>query len=174
MKNKETLFRELLEQHDSRIRSICRYYARDKSFQDDLYQEVVMHIWKSMDSFRGDAQWGTWIYRVAMNTVMGAAGKELHHRKIYMTQSSPDLVLQFVDEPPQAIYPEEMHQWLEAEINQLNIIDRALVVLFLEGVGGKEIASVVGLTEPNVRVKLHRIKEQLAKVLTVKMQKYGN
>jgi RNA polymerase sigma-70 factor (ECF subfamily) len=60
------------------------------------------------------------------------------------------------------------------EINQLNIIDRALVVLFLEGVSGKEIASVVGLTEPNVRVKLHRIKEQLAQVLTVKMQEYGN
>ena len=133
--------------------------------QKDMYQEVLINVWKSIDSFRGDAQLSTWIYRVAVNTAMGFANKEIRRQKIFLDQKDNSLQ-NFMDVDEGTVKEKEkLFQVLENQINQLSIIDKIIMTLVLESVNHKEIASVIGITEPNVRVKIHRIKNELKEAL---------
>ncbi len=165
MTNKEEQFRKLVNDNEQRISSICRYYSSNEDDQKDMYQEVLINIWKSLDSFRGDAQLSTWIYRVAVNTAMGFANKEIRRQKIFLDQK--EYALQnFVDvDENLSKEKEKLFQVLENQINQLSVIDKIIMTLVLESVNHKEIASVIGITEPNVRVKVHRIKNELKEAL---------
>jgi RNA polymerase sigma-70 factor (ECF subfamily) len=130
-----------------------------------MYQEVLINIWKSIDSFRGDAQLSTWIYRVAVNTAMGFANKEVRRQNIFLDQKDNSLQ-NFMDvDENTAKEKEKLFQILENQINQLSVIDKIIMTLVLESVNHKEIASVIGITEPNVRVKIHRIKAELKEAL---------
>jgi len=130
-----------------------------------MYQEVLINIWKSLDSFRGDAQLSTWIYRVAVNTAMGFANKEIKRQKVFLDNKENALTnLVEIDEHA-ARDKEKLFQQLENQINQLSVIDKIIMTLVMESVNHKEIASVIGITEPNVRVKIHRIKNELKDAL---------
>lgn len=164
MNKKEEKFREVINDNKDRINSICRYYSSTDEDQKDMYQEVLINIWKSLDSFRGDAQLSTWIYRVAVNTAMGFANKEIRRQKIFLDKNDHLQNLMDVDESV-IKQKEKLYETLENQINQLSVIDKIIITLVLESVGHKEIASVIGITEPNVRVKIHRIKNELKEVL---------
>jgi RNA polymerase sigma-70 factor (ECF subfamily) len=84
MNSKEVKFRKIIVDNEQRIASICRYYSSNDEDHKDMYQEVLINIWKSLDSFRGDAQLSTWIYRVAVNTAMGFANKEIKRQKVFL------------------------------------------------------------------------------------------
>ena len=130
-----------------------------------MYQEVLINVWKSLDSFRGDAQLNTWIYRVAVNTAMGFANKEISRQKIFLDQKDNSLQ-NFMDVDENEVKEKEkLFQVLENQINQLSVIDKIIITLVLESVNHKEIASVIGITESNVRVKIHRIKNELKETL---------
>jgi len=159
---KEEKFKKLVDDNHRRIWRICRYYAPTAEDQKDIYQEVLMNIWKSLDTFRGDAAISTWIYRIAINTSLGFAGKEKRRIRLH-SGTEPDLLLrQFRDEEPDAGLKEQLLSQLETQINQLSVIDKLLISLMLEDLSTREIADIVGITEPNVRVKIHRIKELLS------------
>lgn len=165
MNNKELKFRKVVSDNENRILSICRYYSSNDEDQKDMYQEVLINIWKSLDSFRGDAQLSTWIYRVAVNTAMGFANKEIRRQKIFLDQKENSLQ-NFMDVVENTSKEKEkLYQVLENQINQLSVIDKIIMTLVLESVSHKEIASVIGITEPNVRVKIHRIKSELKEAL---------
>jgi len=170
MNKKEEKFRNIIKNNEDRIMGICRYYSINDDDQKDMYQEVLINIWKSMDSFRGDAQISTWIYRVAVNTAMGFANKEIRRQKIFLDEK--EYALQnFVDIHENSVKEtEKLFQILENQINQLSVIDKIIMTLVLESVNHKEIASVVGITEPNVRVKIHRIKNELKENLKSKIE----
>jgi len=170
MNKKEEKFRNIIKNNEDRIMGICRYYSINDDDQKDMYQEVLINIWKSMDSFRGDAQISTWIYRVAVNTAMGFANKEIRRQKIFLDEK--EYALQnFVDIHENSVKEtEKLFQILENQINQLSVIDKIIMTLVLESVNHKEIASVVGITEPNVRVKIHRIKNELKETLKSKIE----
>ncbi|MFC2096348.1 RNA polymerase sigma factor [Bacteroidota bacterium] len=165
MTNKDEKFRKVISDNEHRISGICRYYSSTEEDQKDMYQEVLINIWKSIDSFRGDAQLSTWIYRVAINTAMGFSNKEIRRQKIFLDPKENRLE-NFMDVDESTVKEKEkLFQLLENQINQLSVIDKIIMTLVLELVNHKEIASVIGITEPNVRVKIHRIKNELKETL---------
>jgi RNA polymerase sigma-70 factor (ECF subfamily) len=160
--SKEEKFRQLTEENSNRIWSVCRYYSKDRECQKDIYQEVLINIWKGLDSFRGDALPGTWIYRIAVNTAIGFTMKE--HKRLRMSVSLEGKSLNTILETPDECdfrEKESVLENLENQINQLSVIEKILISLQLEDLSSRDIAEIVGITEPNVRVKIHRIKSEL-------------
>ena len=122
-----------------------------------------MNIWRSLETFRGESAVSTWIYRIAINTSLGFVGKEKRRIRL-MAGPEPELLLhQFRDEDTDAGMREQLLSQLEIQINQLSVIDKLLISLMLEDLSTREIADIIGITEPNVRVKIHRVKEVLSK-----------
>ncbi len=162
MVSKEEQFKKLVDDNKDKILSICKYYNPNPEDQKDMYQEILINIWKSLEGFRGEAAISTWIYRIAVNTSLSYTGKAFKHLKIMVdadTQNLHNLLNDdFIDEK---LKKEQQLEHLQNELNQLSVIDKALITLMLEGLSMKEIADVIGITEPNVKVKIHRIKEQL-------------
>lgn len=159
---KEIRFKEILEENSGRIKKICRYYCTNDEDKKDMYQEVLVNIWKSLDKFRGDSSISTWIYRIAVNTSISFSGKSYKNKKLYIDHVPQSLsILLDENDLEQKFQIEEQLEQLEICINQLSVIDKILISLVLEGLSMREIADVVGLTEPNVKVKIHRVKEQL-------------
>jgi len=167
-KEKEELFKTLVEENTHKIKNICKYYSPDSASEDDLHQEILINIWNGMDRFRGDSKWSTWIYRVAVNTSLGFAGKSIRIQNLYAKRFPEEAYQNLPEEKEDKQWSENDFELLETELNQLTIIEKAIVTLSMEGVVSKEIADIIGLTESNVRVKLHRIKQHLATLLTSK------
>ena len=163
---KEEKFNTIVSDNGERIRNICRYYNSNAEDQKDMYQEVLVNIWKSLDSFRGDSAMSTWVYRVAVNTSLTFTGKAFRHMKLMVNSETTNLNSILDDENlMQKLAEEKLLERMQLELNQLSVIDKALISLMLEGLSMKEIAEVIGITEPNVKVKIHRIKSQLKEKL---------
>jgi len=165
MSKKEEIFRTIIRENKDKISGICRYYSSNEDDHNDMYQEVLINIWKSLENFRGDAQLSTWVYRVSVNTALGFAKKEIRRKKIFIRQDDERLRDLLDYDEGQIKEKEIMLQSLENKINLLSVVDKIIITLVLESVSHKEIASVIGITEPNVRVKIHRIKNELKEML---------
>ncbi len=165
MLNKEEIFRKVIDENEDRIVGICRYYSLNRDDQKDMYQEVLINIWNSLNNFRGDAEWSTWVYRVSVNTALGFAKKEVRRQKIFIRKDDENLKDLFNADDYPSNEKEKMLQTLESKINMLSVVDKIIITLVLESVTYKEIALVIGITEPNVRVKIHRIKNELKEML---------
>lgn len=164
--SKEEKFNQIVSENSERIQRICRYYNSNAEDQKDMYQEVLVNIWKSIDSFRGDSAISTWVYRVAVNTSLTFTGKAFRHMKLMVNGNTQNLNSILDEENLKAkLEQENQLNQLQIELNQLSVIDKALISLMLEGLSMKEIADVIGITEPNVKVKIHRIKGQLKEKL---------
>jgi len=159
MKTKEEKFKLIIHENRERIARICSYYAPTTDDRQDIEQEVLINIWKSLDSFRGDSAVSTWIYRIAINTSLGFAGKEFKRTK-FRVNLDLNQYQSFMQQDESADKDEELNlERLNVIMNQLSVIDKAILSLDLEGESTREIADIIGITEPNVRVKIHRIKQ---------------
>jgi len=164
--SKEEQFNQLVAENNERIKRICSYYNSNTTDQQDMYQEILVNIWKSLHNFRGESAISTWIYRIAVNTSLSYTGKAYKYMKLMVNADHCNLNSIFDDESFKAKQIEEQQlELLQNELNTLSVIDKALISLMLEGLNRKEIADVIGITEPNVKVKIHRIKTQLRKKL---------
>jgi len=164
--SKEEKFNAIVSENSERIRNICRYYNSNAEDQKDMYQEVLVNIWKSLDSFRGDSALSTWVYRVAVNTSLTFTGKAFRHMKLIVNSETANLNSILDDENlNKKLEQEQLLERMQSELNQLSVIDKALISLMLEGLSMKEIAEVIGITEPNVKVKIHRVKSHLKEKL---------
>lgn len=167
MKDKEIQFKRIVDENGERIMRICSYYNANAEDRKDMYQEVLVNVWKSLDRFRGDSKISTWVYRIAVNTSLNFNGKTYRQTKLLVDKDVQNLNVLFDDE--EAMSKEKLDADLESlqtQLNLLSVIDKAMITLMLEGLTTREIADIIGLTEPNVRVKIHRIKEQLRTQLT--------
>ncbi len=163
---KEKKFNEIVSENSERIQRICRYYNANTADQQDMYQEILTNIWKSLDNFRGDAKLSTWVYRIAVNVSIAYTSKSFKESKLYVNADTDNLGGIIADTHPEETLKEEQQvEDLQNAINTLSVIDKALISLTLEGLSMKEIANVIGITEPNVKVKIHRIKTQLKEQL---------
>lgn len=162
MLEKEERYNTIISENSDRIQRICRYYNSNTEDQKDMYQEVLINGWNSLDKFRGDSAISTWIYRVAVNTSLGFTGKKFKQMKLMVNSNTQNLNT-ILDDENQETKKLEEQQFIEFqnELNLLSVIDKALISLMLEGLSMKEIAEVIGITEPNVKVKIHRIKTEL-------------
>ena len=159
---KEERFNKIVVENKERILRICRYYNANIADQKDMHQEILINIWKSLDHYRGEASINTWVYRVAVNTALSYTGKAFREMKLMVDAETENLHLVINDnELEQKQMEEEQLILLKIELNTLSVIDKALVSLMLEGLSMKEISDVIGISESNVKVKIHRIKAQL-------------
>lgn len=134
-------------------------YENDPDVRNDLFQEIVLQLWKSFSSFRGEAKITTWMYRIALNTAISGFRKDT--RKI-KTEDLNDAHLNISERPDDR---EENFQKLQWAIRQLSEIDRAMIMMALEEVPYEEIAETVGISQNNVRVRMNRIREKLRKMI---------
>jgi RNA polymerase sigma factor (sigma-70 family) len=161
----DKIFSELVAQHHASIYRICRAYLYDKSHVDDLYQEILVQVWRSLGNFKGQAQIGTWIYRVAVNT---AITYNLQHRKT-QTDALPDTINLPYD-PGNAHNKEQQLTQLENALAKLEDQDRLIISLVLEDLSYKEIAEICGSNTNNIGVRISRIKARLLKLMNDKTQ----
>ncbi|MCU4175588.1 RNA polymerase sigma factor [Carboxylicivirga sp. N1Y90] len=162
MTNKEKQFNAIIAENGDKILRICQYYNSNSDDQKDMYQEVLVNIWKSLETYRGDAAISTWIYRIAVNTSLSYTGKAYRKMKLIVNSDTQNLSSLIEDDSLEdKLQVEKQLSQLQIELNQLSVIDKSLISLMLEGLSMREIADVIGITEPNVKVKIHRIKEHL-------------
>lgn len=148
-----------LEEYKALIAKIVRVYAWSKEDGQDLYQEIALQLWRSVNSYKGEAKESTWIYRVALNTAM--AWSRRHRKQTREIEEAPSGDL---NTPARIAETGERLDWLYAEIHKLPPIQRSLVLLYLEGLSYKEIAGILGISESNVGVKLNRTKNYLSEL----------
>ena len=160
MKQEEEIFARLVREHKSTIYTVCYMFSKDEDEVQDLFQEPLINMWKGMGGFREESKIDTWIYRVALNTCLTQERKK--KREVKKVPLNMD-VNYFEDNDANAKQARILHQ----RISQLAYVDRALVMLWLDGMSYDEMGAVVGISAQNVATKLFRIKEQLKKM------KYG-
>jgi RNA polymerase sigma-70 factor (ECF subfamily) len=158
----ETVFRRWLDGHLGLVLKVVRGCATAPQDQDDLLQDILLQIWSSIPSFRGEARETTWIYRVAFNTALAWRRGERRRRKGHETflkfDTSPRAQPSHVDSLPER----EMVERLYAAIRQLPKVDASLALMHLDGLSYQEMAEVLGISENYIGVKLNRIRKQLA------------
>jgi RNA polymerase sigma-70 factor (ECF subfamily) len=167
MDRKEEKFKQIVAENKARIMRISRYYAPTAEDQKDIYQEILINIWRSLDLFRGESKIETWIYRIAVNTSLNFAGRQYKHMKLNIDIETPNIMGRLIDNSDDFTIKEKQVQDLQIYLNQLGVIDKAIMGLVLDDLSTKEIAEIIGITEPNVRVKIHRIKGTLRNQMKV-------
>jgi RNA polymerase sigma-70 factor (ECF subfamily) len=148
-------FVEMVYSHMGIIYKICKLYAAEED-QEDLKQEIIYQLWKSYPSFRGDAKFQTWMYRVALNTAMLG----LRARKMNYTRLN-EHALEISDESREDRDEEVRIKFLYKQISKLKDLDKTIIFLYLEQCSYNEIAEITGISAKNVGVRLVRIKEKL-------------
>lgn len=154
MRNKEK-FEKIIIQHRSIISKVCFLYAGEEEFED-YYQEVLFQLWRSLPKFRGESEISTWIYRISLNTCISFIRKDRKMKKVPLQQE-----LNFSNNDVESKMQIRELYYL---INQLNKLEKAMILLWLDEKSYEEIAIITGLSRNNVAVKLSRIKEKLKKM----------
>lgn len=153
-KNKdERQFAEMVRQHKGTIYTVCYMFSRDADEVSDMFQEVLIRLWKGFGGFQGRADAKTWLYRVSLNTCISLDRKK-RRRQALPLEMDIDL---FEDCDEDTLQVKLLHR----RIGQLKPLDRAIVLLWLENISYEEIGRIVGITTKNVSVRLFRIREQL-------------
>ncbi len=153
----EKAFVKHVSQHELLLYKICRIYAHNDADRQDLFQEIVIQLWKAYPNFKGDSKISTWLYRVALNTAISGLRKRKNVIRSYEPSTIPA--------PAGELYPEyseeERWQQLYQAIEQLNEVEKAIVMLYMEDRTYDEMEEILGVSQGNLRVKMNRIKEKL-------------
>ena len=149
----EQQFTKTVKEHKSTIYTVCYMFSQDADEVNDLFQEVLVNLWKGFESFEQRSDIRTWIYRVALNTCISLDRKK---RRQATARLSMDINL-FEDRDEDTRQVDMLHK----RIAKLQPFDRAIVLLWLENLPYDEIGEIVGITAKNVSVRLYRIREQL-------------
>lgn len=153
-----------IDRHKGILYKVSRMYMDNRSDQEDLYQEIVLQLWKSYNNFRGNSQFSTWMYRVALNTAITYYKKEKKVTDNLSRLDDSELKLNAL-ECDTAI--ESQMNYLYKAIHQLNDVEKALIFLYLEGFSHQEIGLNLGISEGNARVKLNRTKNKLQEIIKI-------
>ena len=154
---RDRIFGEWLAGHKGILFKVVHAYAFDSDRQD-LFQEIALQVWRSVDAFRGESSVPTWMYRVALNTAIAWNRKEDRHQR----GKQPLEVVAGLLTDASSEGRDPRVEWLYRQIAQLKDVDRSVALLLLDGFSYKEIAGIIGITESNVGVKINRIKSALA------------
>ncbi len=153
MTDTERQFAKTVREHKSTIYTVCYMFSKDDDEVNDLFQEVLINLWKGYESFGHRSDIRTWIYRVALNTCISLDRKK---RRTGTVRLAMDINL-FEDRDEDTRQVDLLHK----RISRLQPFDRAIVLLWLEDLSYEEIGQIVGISTKNVSVRLFRIREQL-------------
>ena len=148
----ETKFAQMVREHKDTIYTVCYMFSKDQDEVNDLFQEVLVSLWKGLESFKGESDIKTWIYRVSLNTCISS------ERKKKRNTVPLDMNINLFEDRDEDTRQVKM---LYNRISRLGFFDRAIVLLWLENLSYEEIAVIVGISVKNVSVRLVRIREQL-------------
>lgn len=154
----EKEFLDVLERHKRIIYKVCYLYASDAVQLDDLYQDVVLNLWRAYPRFRGESSLGTWIYRISLNTCISCLRKSKH--QVEAITLPVNLEIFDEDDGSKAGQLRELYRLIHA----LSPLEKALILLWLEEHSYDDIAQIMGISKNNVGVRLNRIKEKLKKM----------
>ena len=155
--DKEHQFELLVREHKRTIYTVCYLFSHNNAEVDDLFQEILIRLWNGFDHYEGRSSARTWVYRVALNTAINQDKKE--RRRVETVPLTVDIdPFEADDSKTQQV--RKLHDL----ISQLELIDRSLVLLWLEGIPYDEIGAIIGITPNNVGVRLARIKEKLVQL----------
>lgn len=160
-------FSEILEKNKHKIYRICKIYAVSPIEPQDLFQEVVIQIWKSLPSFNGHSSISTWVYKVAINVCYTSKTRLEKRDNITVRLDSIKFLSAETTPDPDK---QEKYQALRECISSLKEADKSMVILSLEELPYKEIAEITGLTENHIAVKMKRIRKLLLKCITQKLK----
>ncbi|GGB11223.1 RNA polymerase sigma factor [Puia dinghuensis] len=163
-------FIRLVTDNRAILYKICRMYGATSPDRQDLFQEIVIQLWRSYPSFRGEAKFSTWLYRIALNTAISDLRKQRH----YITSFDPDNLPTQLKDIPYSTEREEQLQSLYAAINRLTEVEKALTMLYLEDKSYAEMEEILGIPQNNLRVKMNRVKEKLRKMTKEAVYGIGN
>jgi len=158
MDEKEFLI--LIEQHSGILYKVSRMYMDTEVDQEDLRQDIVYQLWKSISKFKGDSQFSSWMYRVAINTSITYFKKD--KRRPDKVELNIDIDVQ--DNEDNEPKENKLAHFYRA-VKTLNKIEKAIILLFIEGYSHHEIGTQLGLSNGNTRVKLNRTKQKIKELI---------
>ena len=141
---REAMFRDVVERYTPLIAKVCYMYARSLDDFNDLQQEVLANLWTSIDGFANRSKLSTWIYRVCINTCITCSARMRRHSE----HESLSEQMSLIDESPERLDP----------------LEKALIMLWLDGTAYDEIGQIMGITKANVGIRIHRVKDKLTKM----------
>tara|TARA_R110002051_G_scaffold73135_2_gene132705 strand:+ start:4709 stop:5203 length:495 start_codon:yes stop_codon:yes gene_type:complete len=159
MGTKETTYQKIYEENYPKVMRLCLgYTAGNESLAKDLAQDTFVKVWQNLDDFRNESGFGTWIYRICVNTCLAELRKERKkNRKLQIDG------LQVSDASENPSDKEDMLNLLYTCINKLSSTNKAIILLELEGLPQLEISEIIGIKHEALRTRIHRIKQQLTK-----------
>jgi RNA polymerase sigma-70 factor (ECF subfamily) len=146
----------IVEQNKGLVYKVAGFFAPDRHERQDLFQEIVYQLWKSFGSFRNESRVTTWMYRVAMNTAICYSRKNRRQQPTMFISSE---MLEFPDS--RDAETEESFRIMHQQIRELNLLERGIIMLYLEGKSYEEISGLIGISATNVGTRLSRIREKL-------------
>ena len=157
MNTKEQQFTDIIKKHERTIYTVCYMFSDDKDEVNDLYQDILVRLWQGFDAFEGKSDIKTWIYRVSLNYCINFSHKQQRQRERLNLGSS-------LPADGSSLERNLQIKQLYKRINALGLVDRSVVLLWLEGLSYDEIGAILGISVKNVSFKLVRIKEKLKKM----------
>ena len=154
MNTKEQRFSKLVKEHEQTIYAVCYMFSHDAEDVDDLHQEILLRLWQGYDGFEGRSDIKTWIYRVALNYCINFSDKRKREQTRRTTARESDTSDSDLEKRMQI---KQLYQ----RINKLGLVDRSVILLWLEGLSYEEIGAILGISVKNISFKLVRIKERL-------------
>ena len=160
-KTLEKKFSEKVIESQGIIHKVCRMYCDDPEHRKDLFQEILIQLWKSFPSFRNESKFSTWMYRVAFNVAIQDLRKAKKKQQLFFQTNQ----FKDISEEKKSNFKDERLQLMHGAIAKLNKIEKAILMLHLEEKSNEEIADIIGITQNYVRVKMNRIKTKLSKTV---------
>ncbi len=158
MTNKEVDFRKIFEANSKKIFHLCLGYTGDTDAANDLLQETFLKVWQNLDKFRNQAMISTWIYRIAVNTCLTYLRSEKRQAKDELTETLAETRAEEFSEKNEQV------ALLYKCISKLEESERIIITMVLDELPYPEIAEISGISEGNLRVKIHRIKQKLTEL----------
>ena len=153
----EKEFEKMVREHKGTIYTVCYMFSQDNEEVADLFQEILINLWKGSGTFRGESSLNSWIWKVSLNTCISSDRK-----KRRMPRQEPlSMNINLFEDSDEGSRQSNL---LRERISKLGPFDRAIVLLWLENLSYEEIGQIVGISTSNVSVRLVRIKEQLKKM----------
>ena len=156
MDKTESEFAQIVKEHKSTIYTVCYMFSKDSDEVADLFQEVLINLWRGFEKFRGESSISTWVGRVSFNTCITDERKKRRRATVPLTMDID--LFDDTDEDTRQI------QRLYDRIHRLKPFDRAIVLLWLDNLSYEEIGAIVGISTKNVSVRLYRIREELKRM----------
>lgn len=152
----QRIFQEWLNGYRALLFKVIKAYAFNAEDQNDLFQDICLQMYRSIPNFKAESAVSTWLYRIALNTAIKWSTREKKH---VSGRQEIDTIINVLKESDTS--DDNRVAWLYAEIRKLNEIDRSLTLLLLDGLSYREMSEIMGISESNIGVKIHRIKRQL-------------